>query len=74
MITTISGILQIDHERGVIYFHSDLVGMSDGRCPTPLRICGLGKLDKPFSDKQIDITIRPLVVQDHELKEAKVVY
>lgn len=57
--TIIQGELQIDHERGVIYFHSAITELNlNNRCPTPLRICGLGPVTNPFSDIQIDITIR----------------
>jgi hypothetical protein len=57
--TLIAGILQIDHERGVIYFHSSKEAMQiQHYCPTPLRICGLGKINAPLQDRQIDITIR----------------
>lgn len=37
MITKIKGELEIDHERGVIYFHGDKSGF------THLRICNLPK-------------------------------
>jgi len=71
--TYIAGTLQIDHERGVIYFHSDTDSMQGGYCPTPLRICGLGDIKYPLDDRQIDLTIRPLAVQGHQLYEIKVV-
>jgi hypothetical protein len=56
--TLIEGILQIDHNRGVIYFHSNRKAMEISHyCPTPLRICGLGEIQAPLEDRQIDITI-----------------
>lgn len=58
--TIISGQLQIDHERGVIYFHADKEPQESGICPTPLRICGMGNIQYPIADRQIDLTIRPL--------------
>lgn len=57
--TIIAGELQIDHERGVIYFHASIPAQEQNYCPTPLRICGLGKIDAPLGDRQIDITIHP---------------
>jgi hypothetical protein len=52
MTIQIEGILEIDQNRGVIYFHSKLTGH------TPLRICNL---PKPIPDpseygKNLDIT------------------
>ncbi len=41
MITKILGQLEIDHERGVIYFHHGKEGY------TVLRLCGLGKIADP---------------------------
>lgn len=57
MTTLIKGTLQIDHKRGVIYFHSDEQAMEQGYCPTPLRICGLGEINIPLNDRQIDVTL-----------------
>jgi hypothetical protein len=48
MTTKIKGELEIDHARGVIYFHSAKTGQ------TILRICRLGKLKKKVN--HIDIT------------------
>jgi hypothetical protein len=48
MTKTIKGILEIDHDRGVIYFHNEKTGQ------TVLRICKLGKLKKGL--KYIDVT------------------
>jgi len=48
MNTKIKGELEIDHARGVIYFHSNSTGC------TILRICRLGKLQKGI--ESIDIT------------------
>ncbi len=48
--TQIRGILQIDHKRGVIYFH-------DNEGSTPLRICSLPKnIPVPTLEKMLDIT------------------
>jgi len=44
----ITGILEIDHKRGVVYFHSDKTAW------TVLRICRLGKLPKKV--EYLDIT------------------
>jgi len=71
--TTIKGELQIDHKRGVIYFHSDINALKVGYCPTPLRICGLGEIKAPLQDRQIDLTVLSLVIQDHEIKEVRIV-
>uniref|UniRef100_A0A6M3LU06 Uncharacterized protein n=1 Tax=viral metagenome TaxID=1070528 RepID=A0A6M3LU06_9ZZZZ len=53
-MTTIKGELEIDHERGVLYFHSyepPLIGT------TVLRICRLPRpIPKIKSDFAIDIT------------------
>lgn len=46
--TEITGVLEIDHYRGVIYFHN-LHGM------TVLRICSLPK-PVPLGDTMLDIT------------------
>ena len=48
MITHLEGELEIDHERGVIYFHNKANGSST------LRICRLGKI--PENIQHIDIT------------------
>ena len=73
MTTIIKGELQIDFERGVIYFHTSVEAQEAGFCPTPIRICGLGRIGYPLNDRQIDLTVRPLVVQDHQLYEVKIV-
>ena len=39
--TVLSGTLEIDHDRGVIYFHADEGGLLDHGVPTPLRVCNL---------------------------------
>ena len=46
--TIISGELQIDHTRGVIYFHASVEAQGQNYCPTPLRICGLGNIEAPL--------------------------
>jgi len=52
MTSLIKGTLEIDHNRGVIYFHSSDTGH------TPLRICSLPKPIPDVSEyaKSIDIT------------------
>ena len=48
MVTEYTGTLEIDHDRGIIYFHEIDTGM------TLLRIC---RLPKPTPvNKQLDIT------------------
>jgi hypothetical protein len=52
----IPGVLEIDHNRGVIYFHTDnAAAIEKYRTTLVLRICGLGTLP----DSGIDITLRP---------------
>jgi hypothetical protein len=46
--TVLKGILEIDHNRGVVYFHT-----TEHIHPTPLRICRIGIIPKDF--QQIDI-------------------
>lgn len=65
MTANIFGHMEIDCERGVIYFHSSIAAMEAGFCPTPLRICGIGEIKFPMDDRQIDITIHP--AEDGEL-------
>jgi len=48
----ISGQLEIDHKRGVIYFHAN---PGQNVPPTVLRICRLGPL-RPIGDECYDIT------------------
>lgn len=50
MTTRIDGQLQIDHERGVIYFHSATTGW------TVLRICSLPTPIPDVTERQLDIT------------------
>ncbi len=56
--TSLDGVLEIDHERGVVYFH--LTNLEQARAiggTTLLRICGL---PKPVPrDKALDVAIRP---------------
>ena len=49
MTTKIQGQLEIDHKRGVVYFHSDATGW------TVLRICQMGEI--PQATQFIDINI-----------------
>jgi homogentisate 1,2-dioxygenase len=52
----IPGTLEIDHERGVIYFHTaDDKALEVYQTTTVMRICGLGKM--PVG--RIEITLRP---------------
>jgi hypothetical protein len=56
MTTTVEGQLEIDHIRGVIYFHVNLP--KENLPPTLLRICGL---PRPIpAGTMLDLTIRPL--------------
>lgn len=59
----IEGVLEIDNERGVIYFHTDFGA-------TLLRICGL---PKPIPNcKFIDIThAKGVSYQEEEISEAE---
>jgi hypothetical protein len=55
-IMEIPGVLEIDHERGVIYFHTDdEEALKLYQTTNILRICGLGKMRVG----RIDITLRP---------------
>ncbi len=47
-ITKIEGVLEVDHLRGVIYFHSNVDGS------TKLRICNLSPISDTFD--LLDIT------------------
>lgn len=51
MSKTYTGQLEIDHNRGVIYFHQD---QFPNQQPTLLRICNLDKI--PHNAEFIDIT------------------
>jgi hypothetical protein len=52
----IPGVLEIDHERGVIYFHTaDEKALKIYQTTNVMRICGLGKMPTG----RIDITFRP---------------
>jgi len=42
-ISTIPGTLEIDHDRGVIYFHVDTSLIKEMKLVTLLRICSLPK-------------------------------
>lgn len=48
LVSQHDGVLEIDHERGVIYFHDNSNGS------TLLRICRLGKIEENIT--HIDIT------------------
>lgn len=57
MITKIKGELEVDHERGVIYFHitDPHEGLRRG-VVTPLRICSLPYPIPPIEQRSLDIT------------------
>ncbi len=53
-ITKFDGTLEIDHARGVIYFHA---GSGQGAAPTVLRICSLPKPIPQFDEETfLDVT------------------
>jgi hypothetical protein len=56
MILQFNGQLEIDTDRGVIYFHDKSLGI------TRLRICGLGQISDQV--ESLDITISRSAVQD----------
>jgi hypothetical protein len=51
--TIIEVVLEIDHERGVIYFHCTDEKKMETFGVTPLRICSL---PKPIPERALDIT------------------
>lgn len=52
--TEISGILEIDHDRGVIYFHTDdKQAMEEYGSQTILRLC---RLPLPMPERAMDVT------------------
>lgn len=46
------GVLEVDHGRGVIYFHSDINGI------TTLRVCGMPTPMEYGEDVQHDVTLK----------------
>ena len=55
--TELQGVLEIDHDRGVIYFHlSDINEVTKRGVVTPLRICSLPKPIPEIQERQLDIT------------------
>jgi len=52
-VTQLHGILEIDHKRGVIYFHCDELEKVEKFGVTALRIC---QLPKPIPERALDIT------------------
>ena len=57
MTSVINGQLEIDHERGVIYFHaSDPKFVLENNVVTVLRICSLPKPIPEIKDRMLDIT------------------
>jgi hypothetical protein len=67
----IPGILEIDHERGVVYFHTaDKEAVKTYQTTTILRICGLGKMPVGM----VDITLRPKNQLPHSSTAAIVSY
>ena len=59
MVTKIEGVLEIDHERGVIYFHITNVDEIWRRgVPTALRISGVPAPIPPVQDRMLDLRCR----------------
>jgi hypothetical protein len=57
MKTVLKGELEIDHERGVIYFHiTDPKAMLSRTVVTALRICNLPRPIPQIQDRALDIT------------------
>jgi len=57
MITKLDGQLEIDHERGVIYFHlSDEKQVKELETLTVLRICRLPKPIPEIKQRMLDVT------------------
>jgi hypothetical protein len=55
--TRLKGELEINHERGVIYFHiTDEREILKRRVVTPLRICSLPRPIPPIQERMLDIT------------------
>ena len=55
--TEIKGQLEIDHERGVIYFHAaDAQFVADHGVITVLRICNLPRPIPQIHERSLDIT------------------
>ena len=65
-MTSINGTLEIDHERGVIYFHADEVETKTWEVPTPLRLCGLPRPIPEIHGRMLDITVRPIRLEGPE--------
>ena len=56
-LTKIPGTLEVDHDRGVIYFHIDTMEeMQERGTVTCLRICGLPTPIPRLRDRMLDIT------------------
>ena len=56
MRTEIKGVLEIDHDRGVLYFHAeDKAIMRKYGSVSVLRICGL---PRPIPERALDVTLR----------------
>ncbi len=56
MATLISGVLEVDHERGVIYFHINPNIVNQYGVVTALRICSLPKPIPKIKERMLDIT------------------
>jgi hypothetical protein len=55
--TRLKGELEIDHNRGVIYFHlTDAHDIYNREVMTPLRLCNLPKPIPPIKGRMLDIT------------------
>lgn len=58
MITRLNGQLEIDHDRGVVYFHiTDPEDIRDRAVVTALRICGLPCRVPPIESRMLDISL-----------------
>ncbi len=56
-ITQVKGVLEIDHDRGVIYFHlNDFKDIVEWGVVTALRICNLPKPIPEIKERMLDIT------------------
>lgn len=54
--TMIEGFLEVNHSRGVVYFHAAAAEVKAGAVPTPLRIQGLGQIPG-MAGHQIDARV-----------------
>lgn len=60
MKTTLQGTLEIDHDRGVVYFHLDeAASVAELGVHTVLRIQGLPRPIPEIKERMLDVSIRP---------------